>query len=60
MLPYMISVISLLESLMVALILSIFSVAVSSRGGGGTKSDWKKEREWQEFLLQLTRHQTKF
>ena len=34
----MISEISFLDSLMVALILSIFSDAVSSRGGGGTKS----------------------
>ena len=34
----MISEISFLDSLMVALILSIFSAAVSSKGGGGTKS----------------------
>ena len=35
---HMISEISFLESLIVALIRSIFSAAVSSMGGGGTKS----------------------
>ena len=38
----MISEISFLDVLMVALILSIFSEAVSSMGGGGTKSSWQQ------------------